>query len=183
MGDRLARTARHAPELRLDDGLRHLAHRRVQLPLHPIHAAAGRGAGHSDRYRRWLHRHALSLRAQSGRRRRQRIAGAVAPARTKIRPLVAQEIEKNVADWWETVERQAMTDSEREGFVNPQRLVWELSARLPANAIVAADSGSAANWYARHLKLGRRSARLPLGHAGHHGPGRALRDRGQVRPP
>ena len=59
-----------------------------------------------------------------------------------------------MAGWWETVERQAMTDSDREGFVNPQRLVWELSARLPANAIVAADSGSAANWYARHLKLG-----------------------------
>jgi pyruvate dehydrogenase (quinone) len=65
-----------------------------------------------------------------------------------------EEIEKNVSGWWDTVERQAMTDSEREGFVNPQRLVWELSTRLPANAIVAADSGSAANWYARHLKLG-----------------------------
>jgi pyruvate dehydrogenase (quinone) len=58
-----------------------------------------------------------------------------------------------VAEWWKTVERQAMTDSDREGFVNPQRLVWELSTRLPANAIVAADSGSAANWYARHLKF------------------------------
>jgi pyruvate dehydrogenase (quinone) len=64
-----------------------------------------------------------------------------------------EEIEKNVSGWWDTVERQAMTDSEHEGFVNPQRLVWELSARLPANAIVAADSGSAANWYARHLKF------------------------------
>ena len=62
-------------------------------------------------------------------------------------------VQENVADWWETVERQAMTDSDRDGFVNPQRLVWELSTRLPANAIVAADSGSAANWYARHLKF------------------------------
>ena len=91
-------------------------------------------------------------------------------------------VEENVADWWETVERQAMTDSDREGFVNPQRLVWELSARLPANAIVAADSGSAANWYARHLKFTRRAAGLALGHARHHGARGALCHRGQVRP-
>ncbi len=65
-----------------------------------------------------------------------------------------ETIEKNVAGWWETVQRQAMTDSDKDGMVNPQRLVWELSERLPTDAIVAADSGSAANWYARHLKLG-----------------------------
>jgi pyruvate dehydrogenase (quinone) len=65
-----------------------------------------------------------------------------------------ETVESNVSEWWATVERQAMTDSDKEGIVNPQRLVWELSQRLPANAIVAADSGSAANWYARHLKLG-----------------------------
>jgi pyruvate dehydrogenase (quinone) len=65
-----------------------------------------------------------------------------------------ETVERNVSRWWETVEREAMTDSDKEGIVNPQRLVWELSARLPANAIVASDSGSAANWYARHLKLG-----------------------------
>jgi pyruvate dehydrogenase (quinone) len=65
-----------------------------------------------------------------------------------------ETVEKNVSGWWDTMQRQAMTDSDQEGMVNPQRLVWELSERLPANAIVAADSGSAANWYARHLKLG-----------------------------
>jgi pyruvate dehydrogenase (quinone) len=64
-----------------------------------------------------------------------------------------QSIEKNVSGWWDTVQRQAMTDSDKPGFVNPQRLFWELSERLPADAIVAADSGSAADWYARHLKL------------------------------
>src|SRR6201991_1335104 len=37
--------------------------------------------------------------------------------------------------------------------VNPMRIVWELSERLPENAIVAADSGSVANWYARFLKM------------------------------
>jgi pyruvate dehydrogenase (quinone) len=37
--------------------------------------------------------------------------------------------------------------------VNPMRIVWELSQRLPDNAIVTADSGSAANWYARQLRI------------------------------
>src|SRR5207253_5671955 len=31
---------------------------------------------------------------------------------------------------------------------------WELNRYLPTDAIVSADSGSAANWYARDLKLG-----------------------------
>jgi len=63
------------------------------------------------------------------------------------------EIEKNVSHWWNTVERRAMTDSDQDGLVNPMRLVWELSEQIPDNAVVAADSGSSANWYARHLKM------------------------------
>ena len=43
-----------------------------------------------------------------------------------------------------------MTDADP---INPMRIFHELSSRLPDNAIVAADSGSAANWYARHLKF------------------------------
>jgi pyruvate dehydrogenase (quinone) len=39
--------------------------------------------------------------------------------------------------------------------VNPQRVFWELSKRLPDDAIVCADSGSGTNWYARDLKLRR----------------------------
>jgi pyruvate dehydrogenase (quinone) len=39
--------------------------------------------------------------------------------------------------------------------VNPQRVAWELSARLPENAIITSDSGSCANWYARDLKMRR----------------------------
>ena len=61
-----------------------------------------------------------------------------------------EEIESNVADWWDTMQRQALTDADP---VNPMRIFHELSARLPADAIVAADSGSAANWYARHLRF------------------------------
>jgi pyruvate dehydrogenase (quinone) len=61
-----------------------------------------------------------------------------------------QAVEQNVARWWETMERQAMLSAKP---VNPMRIVWELSARIPSNAIVTADSGSAANWYARDLKM------------------------------
>ncbi len=60
------------------------------------------------------------------------------------------KVEKNVAAWWDTMERQAMVDADP---VNPMRIVWELSERIPDDAIVTADSGSAANWYARHLRM------------------------------
>jgi pyruvate dehydrogenase (quinone) len=59
-------------------------------------------------------------------------------------------IESDVADWWQTVERRALTDADP---VNPMRIFYELSERMPSNAIIAADSGSAANWYARHLRF------------------------------
>ncbi len=61
-----------------------------------------------------------------------------------------EDIEGWVADWWKTVERRAMTDADP---VNPMRIFHELSKRLPANAMIASDSGSSANWYARHLKF------------------------------
>jgi pyruvate dehydrogenase (quinone) len=59
-------------------------------------------------------------------------------------------IEKNVAGWWHTLERQAMVEADP---VNPMRIVWELSSRIPDDAIVTCDSGSSANWYARDLRM------------------------------
>ncbi|MBF6166823.1 thiamine pyrophosphate-requiring protein [Streptomyces gardneri] len=61
-----------------------------------------------------------------------------------------EKIEKNVARWWQTIERQSLLDAEP---VNPMRVVWELSERIPDNAIVTADSGSSTNWYARCLRF------------------------------
>jgi pyruvate dehydrogenase (quinone) len=61
-----------------------------------------------------------------------------------------EDIESSVSDWWDTVERRALTDADP---INPMRIFHELSQRLPRNAIVASDSGSAANWYARHLRF------------------------------
>ncbi len=62
------------------------------------------------------------------------------------------EIEEGVADWWQVLEARAMNDANP---INPQRVFWELSPRLPDNAILAADSGSSANWYARDIKIRR----------------------------
>ncbi|EWC61123.1 Pyruvate oxidase [Actinokineospora spheciospongiae] len=59
-------------------------------------------------------------------------------------------IEGNVASWWDTMDRQAALEAKP---VNPMRIVSELSARIPLDAIVTADSGSSTNWYARHLKI------------------------------
>ena len=61
-----------------------------------------------------------------------------------------EEIEKGVAEWWKVLEARAMKDADP---LNPQRVFWELSPRLPENCIISADSGSAANWFARDLKI------------------------------
>jgi pyruvate dehydrogenase (quinone) len=62
------------------------------------------------------------------------------------------EIEQNVAEWWQTLEGRAMIDANP---INPQRVFWELSPRLPDECILSCDSGSAASWYARDLKMRR----------------------------
>jgi pyruvate dehydrogenase (quinone) len=75
-----------------------------------------------------------------------------------LRPLLKRKqdrgwretIEKNVADWWKTLEERAMQDAHP---INPQRVFWELSPRIPDRAILTCDTGSSANWYARDLKI------------------------------
>lgn len=60
------------------------------------------------------------------------------------------QVESNVTRWWQSMEMEAMVDADP---VNPMRLFHELSSRLPDDAIIAADSGSSANWYARQLRF------------------------------
>ncbi|OQQ34342.1 thiamine pyrophosphate-requiring protein [Prescottella equi] len=85
----------------------------------------------------------------------------VADARAALRALIPQlerkqdrswreGIEADVARWWETMDMQARVTADP---VNPLRLFSELSPILPDDAIVTADSGSAANWYARQLRF------------------------------
>ncbi|MGN6087981.1 MAG: thiamine pyrophosphate-requiring protein [Actinomycetes bacterium] len=60
------------------------------------------------------------------------------------------KIESDVKRWWEVMERRAAVSADP---INPQLVFAELSPLLPDNAILAADSGSSANWYARHIKM------------------------------
>ena len=86
------------------------------------------------------------------------IVADAATALDKLIPLLTrteerswrETIEKNVSRWWETMQRQANLSANP---ANPMRIAWELSERLPSNAIVTADSGSSTNWYARCLKF------------------------------
>jgi pyruvate dehydrogenase (quinone) len=61
-----------------------------------------------------------------------------------------QGIEDNVGEWWKTLEKRAKSEA---APLNPQRVFWELSPRLPEDVLLACDTGTAAFWYARDLKL------------------------------
>lgn len=63
---------------------------------------------------------------------------------------------KRVEEWrmdWESVlEKRALVKANP---INPQRVAFELSTRLPDYSIITSDSGSCANWYARDVKMRR----------------------------
>ncbi|WPB82061.1 thiamine pyrophosphate-requiring protein [Archangium violaceum] len=59
-------------------------------------------------------------------------------------------LEKSIRQWWKASEGMAMKDANP---INPQRVFWELSPKLPEGVILSSDSGSAANWFARDLKI------------------------------
>ncbi len=61
-------------------------------------------------------------------------------------------IEKGVREWWHTLDERAQVAADP---INPQRVLWELSRRLPDNCIITADSGSGTDWYARDVRLRR----------------------------
>jgi pyruvate dehydrogenase (quinone) len=61
-------------------------------------------------------------------------------------------IEKWRKDSDETLKARALTDAKP---INPQRVAYELSPRLPDRAIVTSDSGSCANWFARDVQMRR----------------------------
>jgi pyruvate dehydrogenase (quinone) len=96
-------------------------------------------------------------------------AGLVGDSRDTLRELIPQlerkqdrswreEIESEVEKWDETLADRAMLEADP---LNPLRVFHELSPRLPDDCILTADSGSATNWWARHLKL-RKGMRAAL---------------------
>ncbi|MGW2834483.1 thiamine pyrophosphate-requiring protein [Streptomyces sp. NPDC001286] len=56
----------------------------------------------------------------------------------------------NVTRWRGVMERRAQLSADP---INPEYVTHALDALLPENVIITSDSGSAANWYARHLTM------------------------------
>ncbi|AXA53499.1 thiamine pyrophosphate-requiring protein [Pseudomonas thivervalensis] len=54
--------------------------------------------------------------------------------------------------WDRTLEKRALVAAKP---INPQRVTFELSPRLPERAIITCDSGSCANWFARDIQIRR----------------------------
>ncbi|WP_163505874.1 thiamine pyrophosphate-requiring protein [Fodinicola acaciae] len=61
-----------------------------------------------------------------------------------------EKVEKDVHRWWQVMERRAAVSADP---INPEHVFHELSPMLPEDAMITSDSGSAANWYARHLRI------------------------------
>lgn len=88
-------------------------------------------------------------------------AALVGDAKETLRALLPRLENKTNREWqnkivgWnkeyaKTTRDQAMTPAKP---MNPQRVFYELSPKLPDRCILTADSGSTANWFARDLKL------------------------------
>lgn len=60
------------------------------------------------------------------------------------------EVCAGVARWREVTARRAALSADP---INPELVAHTLDALLPADAIICSDSGSAANWYARHITM------------------------------
>jgi pyruvate dehydrogenase (quinone) len=90
-------------------------------------------------------------------------ANLLGDARATLRALIPHLVRKEERSWRERIERKVEQSWRELGEkalvparpVNPQRVFTELSPRLPEGAIVAADSGSAAAWYALDLRIRR----------------------------
>ncbi len=86
------------------------------------------------------------------------IIGDAADTLTRLLPLLDEtrqeswrgDIEQWARDAWATAERHAHAQANP---VNPQLVVWELDQRLPDNSILTADSGTAAVWLARCIRI------------------------------
>ncbi len=64
-----------------------------------------------------------------------------------------QRLEDEIERWWEILADRATQTASEPGLINPLRVFHELSPLLPDRLITTSDSGSATNWWARHLKL------------------------------
>ncbi len=66
-----------------------------------------------------------------------------------------EKVTKDMAAWRTLIKARAMNENNPANGINPERVFYELSPRLPDRCILSADSGSSANWYARYVNIRR----------------------------
>ena len=177
---RLDRPARHQAELGPDDGLRHAADGRLELPLLGVPARGGPGARGADRHRRADARHPLSDGGQPRRRRRRRRCARCSRCSTR----------KQDRSWREKIEqgtsasggscsrrgrmRRAESDQSRSGSSGSSRRGCPTTRSSPPIRGRRPTGTRATSRSAGHDGLA-------VGEPRDDGPGRAVRDRGEVR--
>lgn len=88
------------------------------------------------------------------------LTGDAGPTLAALLPLLTQKprgswretIEKNVAAMWAEEERKARLEADP---LNPELFFWELTERLPDNAVLCADTGMSTTFFARAVKVRR----------------------------
>ena len=75
--------------------------------------------------------------------------------RLRARPRGAwrERIEEAARDWWADEEKRAHLPAEP---LNPERFFWDLSDRLPDDALMAVDTGMSTTFFARAVRVQRR---------------------------
>ena len=63
-----------------------------------------------------------------------------------------ERVERDVERWWQLLDAREHGKADP---INPQRVFWELSSRLPDGCTVTGDAGTSAIWTARDLRLRR----------------------------
>jgi len=63
-----------------------------------------------------------------------------------------EQAQAGMKDWWKLMEER---HSRMDKPMKPQVVAWELGKRLSEDAIVSADSGTIATWFARHIPVKR----------------------------
>ena len=154
LGHRLDRPARHRAQLQPDDGVRHAADGRLGLSLFrvPAEGRRRRAACRSTSTPACC-RSAFPWRSASSAMPPRRCAPCCRDCEPKSRRRLAQEHRRQRREMVE--DAGGSRAGSRPHPVNPQRVAWELSPRLPDRAIITSDSGSCANWFARDLKMRR----------------------------
>ncbi|MDQ2991631.1 MAG: thiamine pyrophosphate-requiring protein [Candidatus Eremiobacteraeota bacterium] len=70
----------------------------------------------------------------------------------KTEPAWREKLAKTKAAWDDDEAARAHVTGDA---INPQLVFWELSKRLPSNAILTSDAGTSTNWFARNIAIQR----------------------------